>query len=62
VFELIDSSGAHRIEASGDAVIRDFITTAEVPFDLRQVPPGLFTLTVRRTELAVPAQYPVEVR
>jgi hypothetical protein len=62
VFELIDSSGAHRIEASGDAVIRDFITTAEVPFDLREVSPGPFTLTVRRMELAVPAQYPVEVR
>jgi hypothetical protein len=62
VFELIDSSGEHRIEASGDAVIRDFVTTAEVPFDLRKVPPGPFTLRVRRMERAAPAQYPVEVR
>jgi hypothetical protein len=62
MFELIDSMGSHRVAASGDAVIRDFITTAQALFDLRNIPPGQFTLTVRRTERPALAKYPVEVR
>jgi hypothetical protein len=62
LFELVDSGGSRRLEASGDAIIKGYITTAEVPFDLRGLSPGPFTLTVRRVDEPEPAPYPVEIR
>jgi hypothetical protein len=61
-FQLLDSSGSPRAEASGDAVIKDFVTTVEAPFDLREIPAGHFTLAVRRTVALGSASYAVEVR
>jgi hypothetical protein len=61
-FQLLDSSGSPRVEASGNAVIKDFVTTVEAPFDLREIPAGRFTLTVRRTVALGSASYAVEVR
>jgi hypothetical protein len=61
LFELLDSHGTRRLGTSGDAVLRDYTTTAEVPFDLRGVSPGSLTLTVRRADQVEPARYPVEV-
>ena len=61
-FQLLDSSGSPRAEASGNAVIKDFVTTVEAPFDLREIPAGRFTLTVRRSVELGSASYAVEVR
>jgi hypothetical protein len=61
-FQLLDSSGSPRVEASGNAVIKDFVTTVEAPFDLREIPAGHFTLAVRRTVALGSASYAVEVR
>ena len=61
-FQLLDSSGSPRAEASGNAVIKDFVTTVEAPFDLREIPAGHFTLAVRRTVALGSASYAVEVR
>jgi hypothetical protein len=61
-FQLLDSSGSPRVETSGNAVIKDFVTTVEAPFDLREIPAGRFTLTVRRTVALGSASYAVEVR
>jgi hypothetical protein len=62
LFDLVDSGGIRRLETSGDAVIKDYITTAEAPFDLRGLSPGPFTLTVRRVDQVAPAPYLVEIR
>jgi hypothetical protein len=43
-------------------VIKDYVTTVAVPFDLREVPAGRFTLTVRRAAEVAAASYSVEVR
>src|ERR1019366_2941393 len=48
VFQLLDSNGSPRVETSGNAAIRNYVTTAEAPFDLRAVSAGRFALTVRR--------------
>ena len=61
LFALIDSSGIRRLETSGDAVIKNYITTAEAPFDLRGLSPGPFTLTVRRVGQVEPVTYPIEI-
>ena len=61
-FELIDASGIPRLETSGAAVLRDYVTTAQVLFDLRGLSPGSLTLTVRRAGQVERALYPVEVR
>jgi len=59
---LVDSNDSPRVETSGDAVIKDYVTTVAVPFDLREVPAGRFTLTVRRAAEVAAASYSVEVR
>ena len=61
-FQLVDSSGSPRVETSGNAVIKDFVTTVEAPFDLREILAGRFTLTVRRSVELGSASYAVEVR
>jgi hypothetical protein len=61
-FQLLDSSGSPRVETSGNAVIKDFVTTVDAPFDLREIPAGRFTLTVWRTVELGSASYAVEVR
>ncbi len=61
VFKLLDSNGSVRVETSGNAAIRDYVTTAEAPFDLRAVSSGRFTLTVRRAVEVAAASYTVEV-
>lgn len=62
LFELVDSSGIQRLQTSGDAFIKHYITTAEAPFDLRELSPGQFTLAVRRVDQPEPTPYPVEIR
>ena len=61
VFKLLDSNGSARVETSGNAAIKDYVTTAEAPFDLRAVSAGRFTLTVRRAAEVATASYTVEV-
>lgn len=62
VFELLDSRSVRHIETSGEAAIKNYITTAQARFDLRGLSPGRFTLTVRRVDASRPIPYPVEVR
>jgi hypothetical protein len=62
VFQLLDSTGSPRVETSGKAAIKDYVTAAEAPFDLRAVSAGRFTLTVRRAIEPESASYAVEVR
>jgi len=62
VFQLLDSNGSPRVETSGNAAIRNYVTTAEAPFDLRAVSAGRFALTVRRAGEVASASYTVEVR
>ena len=62
VFQLVDSSGSPQLETSGNAAIKDYVTTAEAPFDLRGIPAGRFTLTVRGAVELASASYVVEVR
>jgi len=62
VFKLVDSNDSPRVETSGNAAIKDYVTTVAVPFDLREVPAGRFTLTVRRAAEVAAASYTVEVR
>jgi hypothetical protein len=61
-FQLLDSNRSPRIETSGNAAIRDYVTTVQAPFDLRAIPAGRFTLTVRHADVAASAAYVVEVR
>ena len=61
-FELFDPKGVRRLDTSADAVIRNYVTTAEIQLDLRTQEPGQFILTVREAHAAEPKQYPVEVR
>jgi hypothetical protein len=62
IFQLLDSKGSPFVEASAQAAIKDYVTTAEVPLDLRTASAGRFTLTVRRAAEAGSASYTVEVR
>jgi hypothetical protein len=62
VFQIVDSNNSPRVETFGDAVIKDYITTTEAPFDLRAVSAGHFTLTVRHAGEVASASYTVEVR
>jgi hypothetical protein len=61
-FELTDRAGALHVKASSQAVIKNYVTTAEVRFDLREMSPGPFTLNIRRAGVEEPTPYPVEVR
>jgi hypothetical protein len=60
-FDLFNSNGVLQFEVLGDAVIKDYITTAQVPFDLRNLAPGRFMLTIRRTTRFAATSYPVEI-
>jgi hypothetical protein len=62
VFQLLDSTGSSQVETSCNAAIKDYITTAVTPFDLRAVSAGRFTLTVRHAGEVTSASYTVEVR
>jgi hypothetical protein len=61
-FTLTDAAGVQKVETSGDAIIRNYITIVEAPFDLRAVSPGRYTLTVRRIDGIADVPYPVEIR
>jgi hypothetical protein len=61
-FQLLDSNGSPRGKTSGNAAIKDYVTTAEAPFDLRAVSTGRFTLIVRHAGEVASASYAVEVR
>lgn len=62
VLRILDATGATRIETTGNAMIKNYVTTVEAPFDLRSLPPGRFTLTVRRAAALASTSYPVEIR
>jgi len=59
--QVHDLAGTARLDASGNAVIRNYVTTLEVPLDLRALTPGQFKLTVRRPGMEA-LSCPVEVR
>jgi hypothetical protein len=61
VLRLLDASSATRIETTGNAMIKNYVTTLEAPFDLRSLPPGRFTLTIRRAASLASTSYPVEI-
>jgi len=61
VLRLLDASGATRIETTGNAMIKNYVTTVEAPFDLRSLPPGRFTLSIRRAAALASTSYPVEI-
>jgi hypothetical protein len=62
LFTVVDSDQKARLETSATAVMRDHVTTAEVLADLRSLPPGRFTLQVRRDGAFATTSYPIEVR
>jgi hypothetical protein len=62
VLRLLDASGGTRAETTGNAMIKNYVTTVEAPVDLRSLPPGRFTLIVRRSEELASTPYPVEIR
>jgi hypothetical protein len=62
VVQLLDPSGAQRLESAGTATIQNYVTTLEVPLDLRVMLPGPFRLTVRRHGGPASISCPVEVR
>ena len=62
VLRLLDASGRTRIETTGNAMIKNYVTTVEAQFDLRSLPKGRFTLTVRRAAALASTSYPVEIR
>lgn len=61
VLRILDAGGATRIETTGNAMIKNYVTTVEAPFDLRSLPPGRFTLTIRRATALATTSYPVEM-
>jgi hypothetical protein len=61
VLRLLDASSATRIETTGNAMIKNYVTTLQSPFDLRSLPPGRFTLTIRRAASLASTSYPVEI-
>jgi hypothetical protein len=61
VFQLVDSNGAALVATTGNAAIKDYVTTAVAPFDLRAFAAGRFTLTVRKSDQTAAAAYTVEV-
>ncbi len=61
VFQLLDPNGSPRVDTSGNAAIKDYVTTAEAPFDLRAVSAGRYTLTVRHAGEVGTASYTLEV-
>ena len=62
VFTVVDSDQKARLETPATAVMKDHVTTAEVRADLRSLPPGRFTLQVRRDGAFATTSYPIEVR
>jgi len=61
LFEILDAPGNRRLEAPGQAMIINYITTAEVRFDLRLFSPGRFTLTVKRSDQSKLVSCPIEI-
>ena len=47
--QLLDAASGVLAEGSGNAVIRDYVTTLDVTLDLHAVVHGEFRLLVRRT-------------
>ena len=62
LFTVVDSDQKARLETPATAVMKDHVTTAEVQADLRSLPPGRFTLQVRRDGAFATTSYPIEVR
>ena len=62
LLQLIDAKDAPRIRASGDATIKDYVTTIEARLDLSALSPGRYTLRVQRQGALAVTSYPVEVR
>ena len=62
VLRLLDASGRTRIETTGNAMIKNYVTTVEAQFDLRSLPKSRFTLAVRRAAALASTSYPVEIR
>ena len=62
IFQLLDTNGVPLAATSGNAAIRDYVTTVVVPFDLRALAAGRLTLTVRQSGQTAAARYTVEVR
>ena len=46
--QLLDSASHAMASVSGQASIRNYVTTLEVPIDLRAMPPGAYQLALRR--------------
>ncbi len=61
-FELFDPTGVRRLDASAVAVIRNYVTTADIQLDLRTEKPGPFFLSVRQANEAEAKKYLVELR
>jgi hypothetical protein len=47
-FEIRDERGELQLRGSGNAIIRDYITTIETDLDLRSIRPGRLVLAIRR--------------
>ena len=62
LFTVVDSDQKARLETPATAVMKDHVTTAEVQADVRSLPPGRFTLQVRRDGAFATTSYPIEVR
>ena len=62
LFTVVDSDQKARLETSAIAAMKGHVTTAEVRADLRSLPPGRFTLQVRRDGAFATTSYPIEVR
>jgi hypothetical protein len=60
--ELLDSHGAPRLRTTADGVSRDHVTTLTTRFDLRQLMPGDYALTIQRSASLAVNSYPVEVK
>jgi hypothetical protein len=61
-FEIRDERGSPQVKGAGRAVIRNYVTTIETAFDLRQLSPGRFTWSIRRAEESRWRSYPLKVR
>jgi hypothetical protein len=61
-FEIRDDRGEPQIRGSGNAFIRNYITTIETALDLRSVAPGRFVLAIRRGGDSAWRSYQFEVQ
>jgi hypothetical protein len=62
LFTVLDSDRKPRVETSASAMMKDHVTTVEVQADLTSLPPGRFTLLIRREGAYATTSYPIEVR